>query len=327
MNEPKNFQERVVSTLKEKGMLVPTAFLVAFLMDILFLYGLIYSPENSCLAIIGIGALTPFVFIWFRITDAKKLFVYITVLFLIFAPVYAALFSQAVYDSNPMLESSNGSLRNGTVTPHTWNGGIHSFNFTVDVSPQYVSNASYNYTVYVNITDSNTGKWINESMNDHGNEYYKVLNLSKGVYYFYFLIKKEGPNATYWNYTDRYSGAVPAMMINMDLGEVVMNVLPMAFGATFLNLALLSYILLGMYWWTQIAKQKKKEMVTVRKSEEGESVRCPVCGNKIPKGAEKCPYCGAELIYDKEQEEEKSDGEQEEEDGKVEGNEPEDSEG
>ena len=322
MSEAKKsaFQDEIVGWLEERNMLVLTAFALVVIIDVLLLYAMIYYPENSCLAVIGIGVLTPFVFIWFKMKNIKNLFILTTVVFLILSPILAGIVTEKLYSGNPILYSRDNIMNDGKVIPYIGNGENRTFNFRVVVS------SNSNATVYLNLTDMYGGEHYYPMNTTDNITYYRELNLDKGVYAFYFSIKTSNTNntSTEWKYTFWNYGP-----LNMEEGDYFIQSLLPAFLATFIYFGLLSYILLGMYWWTQIAKQKKKEMVTVKKPEEGDSVRCPVCGNKIPKGAEKCPYCGAELIYDKEQEEEKSDeGQQEEEEeGKVEGNEPEDSKG
>jgi len=65
----------------------------------------------------------------------------------------------------------------------------------------------------------------------------------------------------------------------------------------FLQIGSLTYILIGMYWWTRVASERKREALTVRK-EEGNMIECPVCEHKIPFGTKTCPYCSAELRYE-----------------------------
>ncbi len=295
MSEPKNFQEKLLDTLRKKKILIPTAFAVVVVIDIFLLYSMIYYPENSCLAVMGVGALTPFIFIWFKITNIKKLLILTTVVFLILSPVLAGMATEKLYSGNPILYSKDEIMKEGKVIPYIGNGEEMSFNFSVVVS---LSNA----TPYLNLTDM-YGNKHHYPMNTTDNiTYYRELNLDKGVYAFYFSIKTSNTNntSTEWIYTLWDYGP-----LNMEKGDYFVQTLLPAFLATFIYFGLLSYILIGMYWWTQVAKEKKRRMVTVKRTEEGESPVCPICGNKIPTGIEKCPYCGAELEYESEAEEER----------------------
>ncbi len=301
------FQEKLIKTLKDKKLLLPSALSVAFLIDLLIIYGMVASPENSCFGSIAIGILTPLTFLWFKIDRPKDMLIYMTVVFLILSPVAAVIYAGEAYSSDPVVYSHDGLLKDGKVSPHVWNGNAHEFNFTVELSRDKMKK-NYTYTVYVNITNPDTKETINETMNKSGDIYYREIRLEKGLYFFYYIVKANNSNESAWNITNMYSGIWPAA-INMDRGELTMKLLPITFGGVFLNSAFLSYIIVGMYWWTRIAKERKRRMVTVKKPEIGEELKCPICGNRIAPGTKTCPYCGAELEYEEENGDEEKDDE------------------
>ncbi len=307
LSKKETVQDRVVNTLKKKGLLLPMAFLAVLLIDLLILYGTIQSPQNFCLGVVGIGIITPFAFIWFRIKNPKLLFALITGIFLVVAPMFSVMAAEYIYSAEPRLFSDNDAMKDGRTEPYTWNGETRTFNFTVLASSEYLDMAHYNDTVYLNISDpngnvSNYTMYQGENTADGYIEFYRPVELEKGVYSFYFSIKKSNNTSTDWTYTVWSYGP-----LNLEKTEHILSTMPYAFLATFMYFGFLSYIITGMYWWTQIARKKKKDMVTVRKDAgDGDGLKCPVCGNRIDEGIETCPYCGAELEYEEDEEENES---------------------
>ncbi len=304
LSKKSTLQDRVVNALKEKGILLPMAFFVVLLIDLVILYGIIQSPQNFCLGVVGIGIITPFAFIWFRIRKPKILFALITAVFLVVAPMFSVMAAEYIYSAEPRLFSDSDAMKDGKIDPYTWNGETRIFNFTVLASSEYLNISHYNDTVYLNLSDPN-GNVSNYTMSATGSmddgyiEFYRPVELEKGVYSFYFSIKKSNNTSTEWVYTLWSYGP-----LNLEKSEHILSTMPYAFLATFMYFGFLSYIITGMYWWTQIAKKKKKEMVTVRKDavHNGEGLKCPVCGNGISEDVETCPYCGAELEYEENEE-------------------------
>ncbi len=299
-------QDKIVHSLEEKKMLIPVAFLAVLLIDIVIFYGTLLSPQSFCFGLVGIGILTPYGLILFRITNPKKLLILVTVLFLILAPLFTVMSVENVYSNEPVLYSSDSTLKQGTVDPYIGNGENSSFDFTVLISSKYLEKENTSFNVYLNITDMNGKKsQYNMSLIKNGTylEYQKTLDLDKGVYTFFFALKSKNATATSWKNTTLYDGVLNGVL-NVEKGDFIIASLPMMYMATFMYFGFLSYIIVGMYWWTRIAKERKRRMVTVKK-EEGSSggLKCPVCGNPISEGTETCPYCGAELEHEEDEEE------------------------
>lgn len=308
-------QDRIVRSLKEKGALIPVAFLTVLLIDIAIFYALLLSSQSFCLALIGIGVLTPYGLIFFRIKEPKKLLILTTILFLILGAVFTVMSVENLYSKEPVLYSSDGTMKEGTVEPYIGSGSNSSFDFSVMVSSEYLKKENTSSTVYLNITDEN-GKeshyiMSNISTVENGAyvKYGRTLNLGKGVYSFFFSVKQENTSSVSWKKTDRNDGTFNGVL-NIQKDEYILSSLPTMYLATFMYFGFLSYILIGMYWWTRIAKEKKRRMVTVRKGEDGEGLKCPVCGNRIDEDTKTCPYCGAELEHEEDEKVEKDESEE-----------------
>jgi len=271
----------------------PVSFLLVFLLDIALMRMSIADPANACFVTIIIGLITVFGFVWLGVNEPKKLIVLVTVVFLSIGPVYAVMLADSLYDIQypDTLDAERYGLSEVDVNPYIGDFGTDSFNFSAKI-PGYANDTDVKlkimdgrnlFTVYYegNMTRMNG---TNETI------FYSNVELEHGTYCFRVIVYKhqevvEGTDSFY------YYGPQ-----NMEKSDFILISLPYALAGVFLQISGLSYILVGMYWWTRVARGKRKEMVTVRKS--GEGTKCPICEHPIPYGTKTCPYCNAELEYE-----------------------------
>ena len=286
---------------KESKLNLPVAFLIVLLLDIVLLWASVNSPADACLAGILISLISVFGFVWLGVKEPKKVLISMTVVFLILSPVYATMYTDALYSLDYPMDTDpvNFGISQVDVRPYVGSASTQSFNFTATVP----GNASDTYVrlkvmgardIESTYYDSNMSR-----INGSGSTmFYSNVELGPGTYVFRLVVYRNGSLV---NGTDQIYYFGPQ---NLEKSEFFTLFIPYSFITIFLQTGGLAYILAGMYWWTRIARGKKKEALTVRK-EEGEMAKCPVCEHKIPYGTRTCPYCGAELEYDEENKDEK----------------------
>ncbi len=293
---PSELKSKVVEKARKRHLLIPLAFSMVFLVDIALLYLSFRAPSQACLVAILIGLVSAFGFIWMEIKEPKKLLVLLTLLFLLVAPVYSFMYTDSLYSIEyPMdVNYSNYPIKTVGVSPYTGTGEPAYFNFTASV-PGDMSHMSGQLRIMDEISHS-TVKTVNMSSYVQENKtiFYSNIELNRGRYAFQFLL---------YNNSEKMNGTDLAYFFgpqNMDKPSFAVQFIPYSIVIIFFNISGFSYILIGLYWWTRWAKKEKKKAVTVSSGEDG--MKCPICGNRIPEGTKTCPYCGAELEYQEDEE-------------------------
>ena len=282
---------------KESKWNLPVAFITVLLLDIALLWASVNSPTDACLAGILISVISVFGFVWLGVKDPKRVLISVTVVFLVLSPIYANMYTDALYSLEyPMdMDSDRFEISQVDVRPYVGSASTQNFNFTATV-PGNATNISLVLKVLTarGMNEVYGGNMSRMNATD-GSIFYSNISLDAGSYVFRVVVYENGDLV---DGTDMIYYYGPE---NMEKGDFFSMYIPYAFVTVFLQIGGLSYILAGMYWWTRIARGRRREAVTVRKNEE-EGTQCPICEQRIPYGTKTCPYCGAELEYDAEDE-------------------------
>ncbi|GEM_PF-3232979 len=298
MSIPSSRFTKAFERFKKSRFNMPVAFVMVFLLDIALLWISIYSSTDACMARILMSLITLFGFVWLGVNDPKKLMILATAIFLAIVPIHAVMYADALcsLEYPDHMDPDKYVMSEVNVEPYLGNGEMRYFNFTA-VVPGNAENVSIELKV---MDGTYAGKiYYDENMTRYNgtNEtvFYSNVELGPGTYVFSVYAYENGKIV---NDTGLYYFYGPQ---NLERNDFIITVLPYSLIKIFLEIGGLTYILVGMYWWTRIASRKRKEALTVTK-EEGEMIKCPVCEHRIPYGTRTCPYCNAELEYDEEQE-------------------------
>ncbi len=289
--------KELLESFKKSRLNTPAVFIIVFVVDTVLLWMSANSWTDTCLIGILMGLFTIFGFTWLGVEEPKKILILITVMFVLLSPVFSFMHVEVVYDQEyPLQIPGNDSVISSvSVDPYIGNSEKQSFNFTAVVKGS-ASNISINLTVI---------DGLNGRVAAHAQMKKAAFNSTENTTLFYSNVVLDVGNYAfimdpYYNDTGKklasfyYPFRGPQ---NAEKSEMFVRAMPYSFAAIFLQIGGLSYILAGMYWWTRVARDKKREVITVRK-EEGQTMKCPVCEHSIPDGTETCPYCGAEIQYE-----------------------------
>ena len=316
MKNPGSAQKKLFERIKKGRIKYPLSFALVFLLDAALLKISVVSPGDACMAFILIGLVSLFGFVWMGVNEPKKLFVLVSVLFLTLSPIYTIVSADAMYEVQypDHLDPDQYTVSEIGVSPYVGSAERQEFNFTA-----VIHGPANDTNVYLNIMDGRNLDMLHPKIemdryNDTASNrtiFYVNYELEPGTYTFNMTVYQNGEKA---NGPDTFYYYGPQ---NLEEGSFILTALPYMTASLFMNISGLTYILVGMYWWTLIARNKRKGAMTIAKPTEGNTIKCPVCEQALPYGTETCPYCGAEIEYEEASPDENK-AEEPEDDEKVE---------
>ena len=296
MSGPFKSAGNLLLILEEKRLNMPLAFALVLLTNLGLIWISVNSPQDACMAGILMGVISFFGFVWLGIKEPKKLAILATVIFLIMVPAYSVMYTDALYSVQypDSIDSEHYVVSEVNVEPYIGGNSRQSFNFSA-VVPGQASNITIRLKVMsgIDMNKQYYEGWMERYNGTNETTFYSEVQLDRGTYIFSIYVYN---NSKLVNNTGSFFFFGPQ---NIEKNSFMLVSLPYSALHIFLQIGGLTYILIGMYWWTKVARRQKKEALTVRK-EEGEYIKCPVCERPIPYGTRTCPYCGAELEYDEE---------------------------
>ncbi|MCX6650423.1 MAG: zinc ribbon domain-containing protein [Methanomassiliicoccales archaeon] len=293
------FNDKMKGLRQSKDGLIVGLVLTVLVTVLLTVVSYLWLSDILCFLPMLVALLAYGIPTYFGLKDRKKLAVFGLVLFLIIGlSVGAALYTTiANYEGDP-LSSDDNTLVQGTVTPID---GVPGDTYTFNVTLTSGSNSSMVRLLLTNNWGDENGNrnltmlWVSNS--SLGRVYQLQLDdLDEGIYYYQYTLD----NGTNYVITDQNFGPV-----NADMNKVLSNSLVSGILVSYVDMALLFYILVLMTWWMDRSKKKVYEMEQKRtkvkeKKAVDEKFVCSDCGADVPADADKCPACGASFEEEKE---------------------------
>lgn len=259
----------------------------------------IYVSSILCLLPMLVAFLAYGIPTYLGFKDRKKLAIFGLGLFLLIGVALGSALYVNIdgYEAAP-LSSDDNALIDGIATPAQGVPG-DTYNFTVTLTSTG-NNASVGLEL-LNNWDSTTRNLTMTSMgvsNTTGTEtfYIQLSDMDEGIYYFSYHLS----NDTAYVETDQEFGPV-----NAGMDVVFNNCLMSGILVSYLEIAILFYVLLLLTWWMDRSKKKMFAMEQTRKKPVekramDEKFVCSDCGGDVPSDADKCPKCGAKFDDDEE---------------------------
>ncbi|MDO9537733.1 MAG: zinc ribbon domain-containing protein [Thermoplasmata archaeon] len=334
----------------------PIGLIAVFLIDVLMLVmaTMLDAYTGYYLLLIGLVAVSFIVLYLFGWRDGKNLAIIGIALFLLLGAVNGPLVVHNAYSAEPDAPVTS-TLHIDWVTKDyidlddgTWVDNGIWYNMTGGTVDTYIGNPGLEYRFHVTVYSNRSsavpldirlgyarGVWGvigTPTMNEtdpldtnyqDGKEFYSVQNIpDAGIYSYWFAIVFNNPLGT--------SSLNSTMAIGPLVGTEIDNwgsYIPLGAVSMFCNIGLLFLIIIILYWWLNVAKEKRKTWdVALRMKEEedeeedkpkkGDSkvlpdaldskpFTCDQCGAGVGEDDNFCPKCGER--FDGEEEAENSD--------------------
>ncbi len=294
------FNERMKGVRQSK-MAIPLGLILALIVTVsLTLISYLWVSQILCFLPMLVALLAYGIPTYFGLKDRKKLAIYGLGLFLVIGLSLGAALYATIDNFEPTpLSSDDNSLIAGSVTPSNGVPG-DAFDFTVTLASTS-GNPDVRVMLINNWGDGTGDRNLSMSTTSDANDTLWVYNLTlndmeEGVYYYNFLLENDTASVT----TTQSFGPV-----NAEMGKVFSNSMISGVMVSFLNIAVLFYILVLLTWWMDRSKKKIFEMEQKRgkpkeKKVVDEKFVCSDCGADVPADSDKCPGCGAKFDDDDE---------------------------
>ncbi len=289
---------RLINSIKQNRMWILILLLISVISSFLLVY-------TGCIAILLIPLIIFGISYFLKERKPKRYFIYgfvVAIFTLIIGNV--VLTYLFVSSPNPIVSgsSNNVTLTDGIVEPR-FGGSSDFYNFTV----------VYTNLDAVNSTDVDVTLVLFEFSSDTKTRHPMMKNtsgpassgwpchietpVSEGVYWYYFnTTTYTGTNITY---AESDAGFGP---INASVFLYYWVFLPIVALSLILPISLY-FLIVGMYWWTEKAKQMRGGLPELSKKKEKEETgefECSNCGAVVSSYAPRCPRCLA--VFEEEEE-------------------------
>jgi len=314
MPTPAQKIEKLLKEWFEKFLKTPLVIPVGIALSLAVYMLVVIYAAGFCLS----GLIAPLVMLgifWkFRIKDVKRLLIIGVVACLVFSLAMAIYLPLSWSDlSDPLVETDDGKITNGTVTP--MHGSASTvYNFTVTMHAANLSLVK-DVSLYVGGVGYFTDPEMNLSMvlvpgtdpNGTAFQYYCETTVTNSMNIFIFGARINGT----------WTEAGDLGPVSDDLAGTIAGIMPAAFVSVFAGVLPVFALLLLMVWWTRRARrmrtqayeraiaQREKEHEGVSKDEakvpslskamgidKDEGFVCSECGADVPADAKVCPKCG-----------------------------------
>ncbi|MCG7840286.1 MAG: hypothetical protein MIO87_00080 [Methanomassiliicoccales archaeon] len=292
------FNERMKGVRQSK-MAIPLGLILTLIVTVsLTLISYLWVSQILCFLPMLVAFLAYGIPTYFGLKDRKKLAMFGLGLFLVIGLSLGAALYATIDNFEPTpLSSDDNSLIAGMATPLKGVPG-DAFDFTVTLASTS-GNPDVRVVLINNWGDGTGDRNLSMSTTSDANDTLWVYNLTlndmeEGVYYYNFILENDTASVT----TAQSFGPV-----NADMGKVFSNSTISGVMVSFLNIAVLFYILVLLTWWMDRSKKKLFEMEQKRgkpkeKKAVDEKFVCSDCGADVPADSDKCPGCGAKFDDD-----------------------------
>ncbi len=212
------------------------------------------------------------------------------------------IYTHSYHFESDYVSDNKSFLINGHVEPYL--GGENTiYNYTVEYYGEEGS------ILWVNITSYYGESVANYSLIKGAENVYYNDNITLQIQQYCYIYHFSAWNGTEWVKTGIGIGPVNAPVLNTLGPMILMGVLSM-----FMNVGLIFFLILILYWWTRKAKiermkwgeepaeegkeDERKEDEKIEEAEQEEKdvgYTCTDCGAEVSADVDKCPKCGAKF--------------------------------